>query len=272
MPRCPIHDVNSPDRCPLCRRGVLGLLSGFPIGPAPSAPHVLPCNTRLHPYWRIFNAGMRRIFISDSEAFKVWTQMLMGVQLQRERNASGHRYDPNEHFLGVAKRMEDYLRPEPFRNMALWSGGYELSLYARRRGCDTLETTKFGGIVDQCKLYADWKAVSPLWNALSRTYVRWCVGQPSLKKEVHVYIRCDEPTSVLQREEIPAIADIMWVLAGDPMPIKLRWHVVWGDGPAYTLQEVSRDQTLVDSYVFKRAEEAMKVLHAMQARRGNRRS
>jgi hypothetical protein len=237
----------------------------------PAAPHFIPIDARHHPYWRTFRDGMRQIRVAESEIITVWTLILKGVKLQRERNATNRRYEPNEHFLEVASRMEQHLRPASFKNMALWSGGYDLSLYARSRGYETLETTRFGRVVDCCKLCSDWKAVSPLWNALSRTYVRWIVAQ-EFKKDVHVFIRCDDPGSVLQREEIPAIVDIMWVLMDEQRPIRLRWHVVWGDGPPHTLREASENLEKVDSHVFSHGEEAMKILRSIQTLKGNRRS
>jgi hypothetical protein len=132
--------------------------------------------------------------------------------------------------------------------MALWSGGYDVSEYARKRkGYTTLESTLLGGVFDTLELYSDWKCIGPLWNAISRKFVEGGHGI------IHVFIRVHAPDSVLYLKEIPAIERNIGDEAGLPDELKVTgvlWHALFADGAWHGLKEIDNQGRLVENFTF----------------------
>ena len=118
----------------------------------------------------------------------------------------------NPYFLQVADIMRPYLTVQ--NNLALWSGGIDLSDYAFSRGYTPLEQTFFGRIVNQIEFHRQWNLQAPLWNILSSVFAS------SQSMTVHVFLRTYEADAVLFRREIPQIKQL------NPY-VNIRWHAIY---------------------------------------------
>lgn len=224
-----------------------------------------------HPVWKPFHERLKgKTGWTEDQIYELWEMFFNGMELQKQRmskDASTAKRTPNEHYNAIAEKLKDKLIITEGR-MALWSGGYGVSEYARYKGYTTLESTLLGGAFD--RLFenhlkphgVDWGVIAPLWNALSRKYV--AMG----KSAVAVFIRIHEPNSVLLREEMPQIAGnhnfIMNTLQDlENLEMKgLEWHVVFGEGPKESLRELNNKQQLVTNHAFDtllRAREILKL-------------
>lgn len=219
--------------------------------PTANAPQSIPIDVKRHPEWPKFRDSLSLYSmlnrpLSEDEILFIWTKTLMGIKLQKEMNRTGRRYEVNSHFADLAEAMKAELRILPSKPLALWSGGYDVSLYARqKKGCTTLESTILGGVFDELELYSDWKCIGPLWNAISRKFVEQGYGF------VHVFMRVHAPDSVLYREEVPALQ----AKTGDGLPPALKvkginWHALFGDGSWQQLKEINAQGDLVSHYAF----------------------
>jgi hypothetical protein len=103
------------------------------------------------------------------------------------------------------------------QRMALWSGGFDVSVYAEARGFSTLEHTVAGRVFESLELYKDWGIIGEFWNELSRAFVEGAQG------EVHVFMRTHDPTSVLLTQEVPGVRALK------DRGITIRWHVLFGE-------------------------------------------
>lgn len=232
--------------------------------PTANAPKIIPIDAKKHPEWPKFQASFRTKNIPEERVLLIWTKTLAGIKLQKEMNETGQRYELNRHFADVADAMKNELRILAGQNLALWSGGYDVSEYARKnKRCTTLESTVLGGAFDALELYSDWKCIGPLWNTISRKFVEQGYGF------VHVFQRVNAPDSVLYRQEIPMLVQNM-SNPGLPEELKVRgmfWHALFGDGVWSNLKEIDEQGELVSDHAFSTEHQARMAMKNFLVRR-----
>lgn len=218
-----------------------------------------------HPETQQFISAMRNAnsTLSDSQIDQIWQLILSG---KREQEALNERarlktdtpelkamYNTEKDYLFTSdldeirnqnqayKQLAEIAKPLLSTNnqkLALWSGGYDLSDYACRRGYVTLEGSTFGRILDSLYLSDKWNLIGPLWNIISKTFVKQYISEHG--QEVHVFIRAYDPASVLVRQEVGEI------YALDPgMRIRMKWHCIVQQGTDY--YEIREDGTLAQT-------------------------
>lgn len=133
----------------------------------------------------------------------------------------------NPEFQLFASKLQDLLTIPENRELALWSGGIDLSMFSYENGHCPLEQTALGGLLDALPITTLWNLEAPLWNIISRTFVKNYNRIP-----VHVYFRVLDNVSVLLRQELPLIQK-------QNPSVAIHWHPVFNypSGKA----EVGRD-------------------------------
>jgi hypothetical protein len=207
------------------------------VFPTASAPQDIPADPTHHPEWPAFRDGMRSHGVANDLARSAWGALMQGIALQGEMNGDGRRREDNPHFDAFADLLQPYL-DLPDANLALWSGGFAVSDYARlRKNCTTLESTALGGVLDRLELYRDWKCIGPLWNTISKRFVEQGHGV------ARVFLRVHAPDSVLYRQEVPMLGINARITC-------LRWHALYGEGEWMSLREINDTGSLVDDHAF----------------------
>lgn len=135
----------------------------------------------------------------------------------------------NEFYLKFADNLKRYLLTNG-KELALWSGGYDLSSLSNKFGKCPLEQTKLGELLDKLPLTTNWQLEAPLWNIISRTFVRVYEG-----KNVHAYMRTVDKESVLLRQEIPMLERLGKII---------HWHILFNNGTY--LSEIGRRKVTID--------------------------
>lgn len=133
----------------------------------------------------------------------------------------------NPHYVNFANSLKDYLSTGS-KELSLWSGGYDLSPFSSKLGKCPLEETKLGKLLDTLPLTTEWKLEAPLWNIVSRTFVKSYRGT-----DFHVYIRTIDTESVLLRQEIPMIKK---------MGIRDHWHIFYKNGSEFAKVGYTRNR------------------------------
>lgn len=154
-----------------------------------------------HPEYPIFKKEMRKCVDDEAKIDQMWTLTVKGIDLQLKFNNANRKNDANPFFEELANLLnrEGLLSPNEHEPFALWSGGFEISLYAQSKGYTTLEKTKAGLIFDTLLLYPSWSLLGPLWNSLSSEFAK------NSNDDAHIFFRVHDPLSVLERQEIPQI-------------------------------------------------------------------
>lgn len=200
-----------------------------------------------HPEYPLFVALMESLGIPDGIIDFAWTRLLEGfylqdqIQHQLEQLEFGEGIvlddttrnvirNDNVYFEEVAIVLSDYLSIGG-QDLALWSGGIDLSDYAFGRGYCPLERTILGSVVNQIEFHNQWILQAPLWNILSTVFVR---QQPA---GVHVFLRTFEADAVLFRQEVPIIREIF-------PGIPIRWHAIY-TSPNNIMWEIDHQLALV---------------------------
>ncbi|HEU4732615.1 MAG TPA: hypothetical protein VFT22_32190, partial [Kofleriaceae bacterium] len=148
---------------------------------------------------------------------EAWALVIQGVHKQVEINKAGLKGKvPNDYYQQLADKMADLLRPGDRVMPSLWSGGYDVSVYAQNRGFRTLEATQAGRLFDQLKLFKDFSTLGPLWNEISTKFVDAFAG------DTHVFVRTMDKNSVLFRQELVALMKLDGITS-------IKWHVLAGD-------------------------------------------
>lgn len=155
-----------------------------------------------HPEWPIFLRVMQKYIKDESKIKNMWECTIQGIDFQLNLNKIGKKSDPNPFFkeLAILLSKEGLLSPSPGEPFALWSGGFEVSLYAQSQGLTTLEKTKAGQIFSALMLSSSWAPLGPLWNHLSQEFAK------NSGEIVHVFFRTHDPLSVLDRQELKEIS------------------------------------------------------------------
>jgi Domain of unknown function (DUF4157) len=162
--------------------------------------------------------------VAPAKIDELWKLTIAGVQYQKGLKAKDKGGDPNPHYIQLAQEFEALLAVKATDKPALWSGGYDVSMYAQGKGYRTLEVTAAGKMFDQLKLFKDFSTLGQLWNNLSRKFVSSFAG------ETHVFVRTMDKGSVLFRQELVEAVQLDGIQA-------MKWHVMKG-ADLSTLTEV----------------------------------
>ena len=213
----------------------------YPTKNAPTSIHTQ--NMYGHPEWPKFSRLMREGGVGPLKINQAWGLVMEGLATQKNMNAQGRKRDTNPHFEQLARHLEPELAIKPGTSLALWAGGIAVSEYAQKKEESytrgkrhtTLESTTFGKVMNALELHQDWGLQGPLWNAISRAFVR----NPGC--DVHIYMRTFDPDSVLIREEVPGLRKLEAMMTGK---LRLHWHALYTDEKDQTW-EITQDLRLV---------------------------
>jgi hypothetical protein len=158
-----------------------------------------------HPEWTIFNQEMKKYVAKESTIENLWSLLIHGIDLQVQMNKAGKKKDENHYYSTFTQLLAEggLLQRMPNEELALWSGGFELSIYAQSHHYTTLEKTRAGKILDILLLYPTWEPLGPLWNTLSKIFV-----ENAQNTTTHVFFRVHDPKSVLERQELKQIRQL----------------------------------------------------------------
>jgi hypothetical protein len=188
----------------------------FPTANAPDK--IFSANIYAHPEWPTFSKMMKEVGIGPLKINQAWGLLMKGFETeQRLRSAGQGNKDNNPEYQALAKLLGDELKIDAGTSLALWSGGFAVSEYARAKGHTTLEFTKAGRAINRIQFHKEWKLQAPLWNTLSRAFVHQ--GSP----DIHIYIRAWQPTSVLIRQEVPHLREVQSIFG----TATLHWHALY---------------------------------------------
>ena len=212
-------------------------------------------NPMKHPEWSFFLNQMQRHIADKAKIEKMWNLTIAGIERQLILNKDHVNRDSNIYFQELAKMLihEDLISISPNEYLALWCGGFELSVYVQQSGYTTLEKTKAGEIFDALMLYPDFAPLFYFWNHLSSEFVK------QAGETVHVFFRIHDPLSVLQREELTAIQSLGTVE-------KLIFHPMINKGDTMgvlNIEELSFNQgentrVILKNFLVKVCQKAMK--------------
>ena len=77
----------------------------------------------------------------------------------------------NPEFEQFAHKLRALLTISENRELALWSGGIDLSTFSYDKGRCPLEQTVLGNLLNNMPITTLWNLEAPLWNIISRTFV-----------------------------------------------------------------------------------------------------
>lgn len=188
-----------------------------------------------HPERAAFVSGLTEAGVSPARTEELWNLLIQGIHYQKGLNDRGRKRDGNPYFAQLAQGLESLLAIQTGDVAALWSGGYDVSVFAQDKGYRTLEATTAGHLQDQMKMYKDFSTLGPLWNGNSTKFVSSFVG------EVHVFLRKLSKRSVLFRQELPelirrpGVTSVKWhVLSGTSLPEVVEVDASGRPSPGYT--------------------------------------
>lgn len=213
-----------------------------------------------HPEWPVFQKMMKAGGFPADVTESAWQLLLGGVAEQEvlNRQSSDESIDPAERrklrasntwYRELVNLVGDHLRITT-PTLALWSGGFDVSVYAHGKGHTSLEFTRLGKVVDQLELHANWKLQAPLWNVLSTAFVERATGP------VHVFLRAYNPDSVLIAQEIPQLRMIQRL---NPA-VTLRWHPLYTT-PDGKIKEISERLQLTDNAEYRSRDKCVAVMY-----------
>jgi hypothetical protein len=181
--------------------------------------------------------GMKQLGLGSAEISGLWNLLVSGM-IEEEVLKRGSGTKPgieNRSFETFSKlpQIKGFLAPGD--KLALWSGGIEISEYARNLGYCCLETTRLGGMFDQAKLYRNEQSLWQLWDYLAKAFVE----QVGRFGEVHIFVRNFDRKSTLLTVEYPRLLEIREVQRAG---FQIKWHVIVGDGDRPEQLKVLTDQ------------------------------
>ncbi len=198
-----------------------------------------------HPERGEFEQALRGL-VPPEKIAQLWQLVIDGVKFQKGLNEAGTKHNPNPHYRQLAAELATLLRPRDGGQPALWSGGIDVSIYARAHGYATLENTSAGELFNQLKLFRDFSTLGPLWNAISRKFVE------SFGGDVHVFVRTMDKGSVLFRQELAELVHLDEIEA-------VKWHVMKGTS-LMSLTEIDRAGAPAPGYTFDGFRDAATVM------------
>jgi hypothetical protein len=176
-----------------------------------------------HPERPVFFQALHGL-VDPAKIEELWNLTCQGVHYQKALNAKDKKQDPNPHYIRLAAELDTLLAVKAGDRPALWSGGYDVSMYAQGQGYRTLEVTAAGKIYDQLKLFRDFSTLGKLWDNISKKFVASFAG------ETHVFVRTMDKSSTLFRQELGEAVHLDGVQA-------MKWHVMKG-ADLSTLSEI----------------------------------
>ncbi len=167
-----------------------------------------------HPYYSRFKEQYEQFCpVSKVRIETIWNKLIEGYRTQlanadlamtkRNNQEYLNTVNSNPYFREAVEMIQEdggLAVPEE-QELALWSGGYALSLAIRKMGYCPLEGTPFGGLLDNLKVTWEWKREGGLWNILSRAFV----GGYEKGRRAHIYFRTVDEMSVLYEQELPML-------------------------------------------------------------------
>lgn len=167
-----------------------------------------------HPYYQNFKTEYAKFYSGDESHIEaIWNELIEGYRVQPDNvrlssSAKNNKeyldiINNNPHFIQAVKMIkgDKGLMVPQDKELALWSGGYELSVIARKIGFCTLEGTFFGNLLDNLKVTWEWEREEALWNILSKSFVE----EYAIEKQVHVYFRNVDEMCVLFEQELSTL-------------------------------------------------------------------
>lgn len=169
-----------------------------------------------HPYYNHFkDSCFTGVRIDEESAKDLWVLLMRGYYRQNQVVADLaqddtvtmidylNKLNQNEDFIDFVEQINQLggLSTNG-KELALWTGGYAVSLEVRKLGFCTLEGTVFGGILDTLPITDRWECEIALWNLLSKKFVEEYTGST-----VHIYFRNVDELCVLFCQEIPMLAE-----------------------------------------------------------------
>lgn len=130
----------------------------------------------------------------EATAARLWILLMEGL---REKHGTG-RENLLETFAVDTGAMG--LLSTGREQLALWTGGFDMSRIAQLLGYCTLEKTIMGKALDTIAITSLWSCECKVWNVLSRKFV-----EGYKQNTAHIYFRIMDETSVLERQEIPQL-------------------------------------------------------------------
>lgn len=171
-------------------------------------------NPKEHPSFSAFVGGLAQSIGADTAA-ELWKLLIEGFQ---EINSAPDPADTHYHTKFNAFAQESaHLKLLDTRGeqLALWSGGFDMSSIAQKLGHCTLEKTILGRLLDTTEITSLWNLEAKLWNAISQTFVNSYTGT-----EAHIYFQTVDEASVLLRQEVPALREKL-------PSIHIFWHPIY---------------------------------------------
>jgi hypothetical protein len=182
------------------------------MGPTPDAL----LDPATHPERGRWMTGCAAVPIPTADAERDWELLIVGIRDRKPAN-----------FTMVADSLMRVM-DVPSGKAALWSGGVDLSDYARSQGCTALEQQSFYKATQGLKLVNDWPMLRPAWVAFSEKYAS------AMRGKVRVYMREWRADSILVSVELAKIEDMMLTTTG----LHVDYHAMeWGDDPHRVLAQ-----------------------------------
>lgn len=156
-------------------------------------------NLEEHPSCSFFVGKLENLIGSDT-AVELWKLMLEGFREIYRAPALANSGPQTKFDIFAEQAAGAGLLDTGGEQLALWSGGFDMSMIAQNLGHCTLEKTTLGALLDATEITSLWNLEAKLWNAISRTFVNSYTGTVA-----HIYFRTVDEASVLLRQEVPAL-------------------------------------------------------------------
>lgn len=174
------------------------------------------------------------------KADELWTRLLDGFHIQKQKHEEASRkikalldanptalelpegtYETflreitdNEFLVQVVELIKDNLKVPAGKQMALWTGGEQISRLLHRRELENqlciLDGTEFGDILNTVPMTVSWIREEGLWNLISKKFVQQYEGE-----WVHIYFRNVSEVTILFAQELVELKK---------KKVKVAWH------------------------------------------------
>lgn len=147
-----------------------------------------------HPSYEACKSRLLSEKVGETEAARLWIMLIDGFRsMYGHKNLSG--------FEKFAQEAADKgLLSTGSKQLALWSGGFDMSIIAQEMGYCTLEATVIGKILNEIPITSLWDVEKHLWNTISQKFV-----EGYTQNVAHIYFQTVDDASVLNRQELPQL-------------------------------------------------------------------
>lgn len=174
-------------------------------------------DSKKHPSFLVFVKELETHIGADAAA-ALWKLLLEGFQeIKSAPDPADARYHTKFNAFAKEAACKNLLDTKG-EELALWSGGFDMSIIAQNLGHCTLEKTILGRLLDTTEITSLWNLEAKLWNAISKEFVDSYHGTVA-----HIYFRTVDEASVLLRQEVPA-------LEGKIPKVHIFWHPIYRNG------------------------------------------